>query len=749
MRRWITTLLLLGLASSGWAAQPDLLEHQQSTENSQLQLRSDYLLRPAIPESAGSQAATEVDTTGIWFFLRQGEVARARAEWLRLKEANPAWSTPKDMKAAFEQASAPASATLPDKTPEADPYFKAIGQLAAMPEAELPSVKETVLRELAATAESKKRDDHLLLLGWVHFQRQEFQQALKLFDSSYLLTPASSALDGLAITHYKLAQQFLAEDRRKETLFHTNESHKAGRAGVNLELGWAAFSQEKWRLAERLFALDQTLEESVYGRYLALQKLEKLEVARDLACLHKAASSRLAEACLELDTQLAWAAYDAGHYSQASSEFGRLLQDDSQNVSFAKGLLVSLQRLEQPEALVRARHNHPLIEQLLKNQAAEDAKKRKQFDLAARLEDSSYSGEGWMLSSGMKGRYKPGDQGRSHLLRWEPYLAASRMWKELRIGVALKGDWVASGRPPVGSRFGEGEVTANNRSRTLADTWGYSPELSGRWETHRLTLQGRLATAEETPVDSRQWYGDLQAEYYPAKSYFSVQVFRQPLNDSLLSLTGAKDPADGCSWGKVADEGVKVIAALPLHEGVNLVGGATLARQEGKQVESNERYSFLLGLNREAAYRVKDFELDFLRWGPFAEVSGWYKNLSGFGDHDGGYFSPQDYWRLGGQVEFLTLEAQTWQLRGEASVFWSYSQEEHSVGSDTNQGAGAALLAEATYQVSPHALLGGFIQQSAAPDYRDTQLGLVVRIPLEKRVGVTSRDLPLSRVPGH
>ncbi|WP_114417619.1 cellulose synthase subunit BcsC-related outer membrane protein [Marinospirillum perlucidum] len=749
MTAFTRLLLLFGsllLAAEVLASQPDLLEHQQHPETNEREVSADYYLRPEQPQAQPPENQ-QVDTTGIWYHLRQGRLSAARAEWLRLRQENPGWQTPADLQAAFARANRP-SATTPEGPPP-DPYLLAMGRLASLAANELDRVESAHLNDLGRQALTRERSDHLLLLGWIHLERSEPLLARDRFLQAGRLQASAPVSDGLATAYYQLALVALANEQSDELLEAARQSYTWGREGIYAELGWQAFDQEKWQQAYLLFAQAEPRESELFGRYLALQRLQRLDEARDLACLHREKSQRLREACYNLEVQLAWQAYDAGDYELARQGFDRLLLASPASTDLAEALEYTLQRLGQPQAWAVARERHPLLRAASRQQVAALAWARKQFDLATRLNGETGAGADWILSSGLHFRAKAGDTGTTRLQRLQGYLGASRLWKDWRLGVRLLGDHVDSGLPPAGSRFGSGSLTAANQTRALADNLAYSPEISLRQEEATFNLQASLRSLHATEAASGQLYASLKTDLFPAFGFLSARLFRQEVSDSLLSLHGAVDPADSSSWGTLADQGISLLGVFSLPATTSLAVSGSWGEVTGERVAANPHQNLRLDLSWNRPQLLPGDRLDYLRLGPFVEYSQWDKNLSGFAVQEGGYFSPQTYWRAGVQLQLLTLEKQNWQLASQAQLSWNASTEEGVSGDTENNGLGGDLLLEGSYRVAPHLLVGGYFQQAFAPDYQDSRLGLVLRVPLDARGWVISRDLPTSQAPGH
>ncbi|WP_072325386.1 cellulose synthase subunit BcsC-related outer membrane protein [Marinospirillum alkaliphilum] len=747
----LLTGLLLTQALAVTAAQPDLLQHQQRPEDTRHQVATDEYLRPAVPGAEAS--VVEVDTTGIWFHIRHGQLTQARAEFNRLQAANPGWQPDSDLRAALQNRPAPTSTT--------DPYELEMGRLARMSETQVRALPAARLSAAASETASRQHANNALLLGWLYLQRHEPVEALPLFQQAASWQPGQGAEDGLAEAHFRLAQQAATGQQPELALQQAGLSRQHGRATAYADLGWLLYDQQHFVAAQFAFEQPPATENSIYGQLLTLQAQQQYEQAETLACTERGRSQRIAGICDDLGPMLAWAAFEAADYRQAADRFDPLLTADPGNEGYAFALEESLRRLNATARLAEARQRHPLLRESVSRLAFDRAWGRKQFDLAQRMMPApALAGrDDWQLTLGLQGRIKQGDKGLTRLTHYQPYVAATRVWDEVRLGVALRMDELNSGRPPLDADFGTQPDQAPQR-RALADTRSFSPEISARHERDGLTLQGSFFTIQQGEAKSSQAYGQLQGDWYPALGLVSLTLFRQPLEDSLLARQGAKDPASDREWGQVADQGGRLLLAIPVAEKTGVAVSGTLASQQGQRVADNDRKALRLDLAHDFADRFSEPELDYLRLGPFIEWMSWDQNLSHFTYGHGGYYSPQQLLRTGLQLELLTAEARTWQVRSRVSLAWNRVKEDAadfypldasgvSYDANSSRGLGGDLMLEGMRLVNQQLLVGGYLGYAAADDYRDARFGLVVRVPLQSRHSVISADLPLSRVAGH
>jgi hypothetical protein len=239
------------------------------------------------------------------------------------------------------------------------------------------------------------------------------------------------------------------------------------------------------------------------------------------------------------------------------------------------------------------------------------------------------------------------------------------------------------------------------------------------------------------------------ATHYVDPVILSGRAFAQSVTNSLLSLAGMRDPVSGTHWGRVMDLGGSLQAIYYKDRfSVSLTGeGAYLT---GKDVESNNRFSFRL----DTPYDFRPpHHFDHLRVGPFASFAHYARNLDFYTFGQGGYYSPDADTRVGGLIDILTTEGQSWQVEAKQSLaagrvteasspqfplsgagltftgsnFWGFDVD--------TQVRGSALLTD-------HLIFSGFAGYSNAPGYNGYVLGGFLSISFDARHGVFSTDLP-------
>jgi len=231
-------------------------------------------------------------------------------------------------------------------------------------------------------------------------------------------------------------------------------------------------------------------------------------------------------------------------------------------------------------------------------------------------------------------------------------------------------------------------------------------------------------------------------------------VFARSRADSLLSLSGLRDPATGERWGRVVEWGVEADGRLPLGErwSAGLEGG--VSRLTGRDVIDNTRVraGASLAYDLDEALGLDGF--DYLTVGPSYGFDRYAENTNFWTFGHGGYFSPQRYHRLAANVNLLTEERRDWIVRLDASAGWEWIEEDPAVLLPLDAGPGAPRAAggssngptatarlEAAWRVAPRWMLAGFVSGATSDGFQDVFGGLTLRHSFGGRASVVSTDL--------
>lgn len=559
-------------------------------------------------------------------------------------------------------------------------------------------------------------------------------------------------------------------------------------------IGWAYYRADDFTAALSWFqsALrkDPALRSARQGAFYTLQKLGRWEQAYDLAADDADLQSARADLAVQLALRaqdahqpaqavrwlqqaialgkdgdnlralLAWSLLQAGQPAQAASQFEALLRRHPDDAQYAQGLSLSLQRSGQDDMLALWAVKSPAVAALLRQQRA-----RRWLDLglardAAVLDpqaDPALSGAAQAsVAAGAAVRSKSGAAGTSQLrlvqlpalqLRWANTLGSWQVHIDrtvLDAGAALVGTNVGSTLPgPSGSAARQAVgVSGQLRWRSLGPT-GWQASLGS-------TPSGGAVASTWT---GRIGWGSLAADHD-----WQIALRRAPVDDSVLSLTGLRDPASGRAWGRVLREGLVAGGYQSLGGGWNLGAQAVAERLRGQDVARNTHWSASLSLTRDLPIPG----MRFFSLGPNVAYEHYARNLSGFTWGQGGYFSPQRFSSASLLAVFQTADARPWVLAGQVQLGWQSVQQDASacfaltppvfpapvcapLAASRSSGLGSSTALQASWLLSPHWALEASGLWRTGPAYHDRGLYLSVRYFFSPRQALFGDDLPHPR----
>ena len=132
--------------------------------------------------------------------------------------------------------------------------------------------------------------------------------------------------------------------------------------------------------------------------------------------------------------------------------------------------------------------------------------------------------------------------------------------------------------------------------------------------------------------------GGLLYSAADASHYESLEVFRRPVQSSMLSYAGTRDPVSGRTWGGVVRSGAGFRYSHSVDGRTRAIGGRA-AVLTGQSVATNEELRLTLSQSHELINSA-DMQLN-----AGADLTLWRfsKDLSQFSFGHGGYYSPQQY----------------------------------------------------------------------------------------------------------
>jgi hypothetical protein len=750
--------VLTGLALFLCTTQPPLAQES----GTRIDYREDRVQRGDIPVATPRAEAPDLRT--LWFLVNSGQREAAKEEQQRLRRAYPDWKTPADLLAALN----------PGPAPGGDAYGQRMQSIAALDGQSLLRYPAQALIEAADAARERDDGENLHMLAWRHLQRDEADRALTLFQASEA-AGHDRDIQGLLAAYRALARTADRADDIDGLAALSREVQALGGADLLLARAWAARERGDLARAAERFRAALPAAEAREGLALVRHEQGDTLAARDLACDAAADSERLTRLCQGWLEEALAAAYEAGDYGRAlrlfaereamtpppsralrelaawshaerdetdaaAARFSSLLDETPGDERLGLALVALLQ--EDTDRLRAAAQRYPGVAQELRRRAGQIALARKQFDLAARLEADARLAQRGRPALALEGsrRGRSGERGLGQLRHERAALTASTMAGAWRLGTSLSWNAFDSGLAapdaPLGSRPG-----VDQRS-PLTSVEDPATHLFARRESEDLSLYARLGRDLWQQPAGDAWTGLLQATLHHDPVTTQVELFREPIADSLLSRTGIPDPIDGGTWGGVMDAGVALRSTWSSASDWHLSLSGAASRQSGDEVDENHALSARIDLRSGWPGQHWSQHLDYWQLGPFASWRSFDDNQFVFTRGSGGYFSPQEEIRIGLASELLSAEGRRWQVRAGVELAWTDITEDptRSTPRQRTRGVNVDARLEGHWLLSPHWQLGSQLQATDARGFRGSYAGLTLRWFPDARRAVWSRE---------
>jgi tetratricopeptide (TPR) repeat protein len=357
------------------------------------------------------------------------------------------------------------------------------------------------------------------------------------------------------------------------------------------------------------------------------------------------------------------------------------------------------------------------------------------------------------LSVMPRGRYRSGSPGlgrvheRGLTLRADGGRFPHRLLGQLDLfdvdsGIAAAGS--AVGTP------GQPWVTAPTQRARLAQ-----PQVSYRFDGAVTIVAGVGSTPLGGAADPKLT-GHLSVGQTRATQRLALSAFARSRDDSLLAMSGVRDPATGQVYGAVVERGIEGSLWQQLSPHLVVDAGAAWSRLEGQNVATNQQWRTQVFVG----YGI-DSGLQYLTAGPIWRIQRYEHNLSHYTAGHGGYFSPQRFQQAGLQLVLQTHEGRDVSVQAQffAGYEWSRMAATSALplasggplplasGGPLHDGdidSGFALSGEisATWRLGPHWQLGAFVAGQHSSRFDEFAGGLRLRWLRLPRPAVTSLDLP-------
>ncbi len=578
--------------------------------------------------------------------------------------------------------------------------------------AAIPSLEQQVLKE--------KNAGYALIFAWSLFRQEKTDEAAIWFERAYKWEPSRESVQGLANMYSYQGRLDDAERLARADLSDPLMREMLGE--ILSQRGRDAFDVENY--AETISYLDD--------------------------------AAQYAPRTLNDEAMYGWASYHLGNHEAASAAFEKAYQDDPQP-AIAEGLYYSLQETDESRLEEVAEEFEGPLKAMVDARSGEKAFDSRLYHVAYAEDPAKYpmlkGVSSTALLGGMMFHFRSGESGTSQLdTQRVPILTAEIDIYRHLFELEVSNVTLSNGQLKESALVGNYQDPGSPYSFQPTTEVSNAPELMLRYR-----YEGTLApyldiglTPGGGPVDSRM-QGRLGASFGMKKGALNLELFSLPVKESILSYVGIYDPYDGIVWGGVNKTGFSALAYLSLSERFSSAVNIKSATYEGELVDTNEMLEFNLSAKR----RWVSEGWDEISAGPTFTFQRFDQNLSKYTLGHGGYFSPQQLFKFGGEAGFVTEEFQNYIASGKLTAgyqqhkedcaplrpqFSSACSSEYLESSSGGVYLGFQLMA--MVQTDPHAQLGGGFFYSLSPEFNEFGFMLAFRLTLDPRNGVMAMDLP-------
>lgn len=537
-------------------------------------------------------------------------------------------------------------------------------------------------------------------------------------------------------------------------------------------LAWWYYHHKQYQSAYKIFSQlhKQHPQKRDYGLGLAysLIKLNKLDAVLKIAKKFNAQDKAFKQVKSEIYLRKANKAYKNKNYPEAKSYLQKLLTLDPQNLN-AKALLAwtlyNQEKIEEALPLllsVYETQKDPNIARVILHSYEKTNKKKKAFSFAeylARLDDDAqrkvagnfffthdcpikaaqvyaghktcyYHADKPQLDLSLFYRYKSGTSGFSRLNEIiSPFsFSYPSYWGEKWEFSLITKRLFAGNAPPL-PYAGSYYKNTTQKNDLITSLWVVSPQI--RWEkegdTHYTFQLG--TTPLNGPISPLPTFL-AQAE----QRHWRFNLHQYPVEESILSYVGLKDPYSDEKWGRVVRSGVEgeIVFNLPLSYWLSLKGGYD--NYWGKNVWDNYALYGTTTFGKTFLTKKGKFSL-----GIFATEEHFQHNTEFFTYGHGGYFSPQAFLMTGPIFHFQTKPCQTYWLDAQLGLGYLYSKTKGAprypltdihtdlYSKDKASDLGYSIQLQGLRLLSPHWTGGVFFSLNKSADYSECLVGLTLR----------------------
>lgn len=463
----------------------------------------------------------------------------------------------------------------------------------------------------------------------------------------------------------------------------------------------------------------------------------------------------------EIQTLKAWIANQNEQYASAAQWFESLYQQ-SPSKQYAQGYIQNQTQVDRGVLANTAEQTKGILLDEYQQYHGTELYQRKQFQSAFKLSPNSFpllqNIDSLSVDLGGYVRYKSGENGlgRLDLFKAPVATAAYTLNGDNTFKLNLSRIQLYAGNP-TNCQAGLGSLTPSNASSCSTNA-AFSPtqQLDDALEidfSYRKTgWLSPFVKIGSTPIggviDPTVTY-DVGFEQQAKFGHWGLEVYSQPVRQSILSYTGIKDPYGQGEWGRVLRTGITPKLFYRFNEQWNSSLAVDFALLEGKNVKQNTTVSVAATFARNLP--IAGF--DYFNVGPTFNYEHFERNLSHFTYGQGGYFSPDHYFNVGAGINFLTEEGKSYVIKGrlvggyqditEASASWLPldNQATGRYAATNRNGAALDFALQGVWLMTPHIQLGASSAIRKTNGYDDYTGGLFVRYFFNDRKASFSTDL--------
>jgi len=423
---------------------------------------------------------------------------------------------------------------------------------------------------------------------------------------------------------------------------------------------------------------------------------------------------------------LGWIQYRLGKLDEAAQQFWAAYVR-APKLSAAQGLVFSLHRLKRYEELIQKAQSKggPLADLLPAEVQAAVQEGRTRFTIGpdATLALATHAGGGGAQGLSIKPefnvRQKAGTAGEGRLTQTTSAITLRWQGEQDDLSLRLERQRLDD---HVDERTGQGFYALWQHQGE--DGLGY-----------RLGLgQAATGSVSDGAATSPAWLGEAGISYNTEGWGLGISLFRRPITESLLALSGKRSTDGLLRWGRVVQTGVALDGHRQLGDWDALFS-FTAASLRGENVADNRKYELYTRALRPIT------AVPGLAVGPELYMSHFQRNLSAFSFGHGGYFSPHLYTQLGGLALYET-RVQQLELKVLAGAGYSWKRQEAAPYNPlTGEGPGyyaasndQSLVYKAqldgTWPIFHNWRLGFSLGAQKSTGYSDRHIGFFVEAPL-------------------